>query len=198
MEQFETSPLVAGFIQRMQTIVAPLEELEVNKCFALPKGELSFSVIEDFLEDASKGKRVYVVVEHESGFEVARLPDGSNRKLFYKQTRPVVSLQCGQGEGDYAATCLRIVSEYAESTFEDVDKYKSVSKQMKDEGIISHSYIQRRLGAVALFKNAVEGSTAAIKRGTAALVENGKLEEVPDGVAKNVFETSAKLYKIIL
>lgn len=198
MEQFETSPLVAGFIQRMQTIVAPLEELEVNKCFALPKGELSFSVIEDFLEDASKGKRVYVVVEHESGFEVARLPDGSNRKLFYKQTRPVVSVQCGHDENEYAAACLRIVGEYANATFEEVNKYKSVTKQMKDEGVISHSYIQRRLGAVALFKNSTEGATVAIKRGSAVLVESGKLEEVPDNVAKNVFESSAKLYKIIL
>ncbi|CAB4123315.1 hypothetical protein UFOVP40_13 [uncultured Caudovirales phage] len=196
MEQFESSEELQSFSKLSQTIGVQLEELKEGFSFPFSKDEYTFETLEDFAEAASKGKRVFVVKDHASALELARLPDGTNRAIFYKQQRRASSVQCGQSVEPFN-DLLRIVSEYAQSTFEEVSKYQSGTLEMKKEGIITKAYMQRRTSGLASFRKSVTGASEALSASTDALVSAGFIQEVPKSVAKGIFETDAKIYKIL-
>jgi hypothetical protein len=196
MEQFESSEELQSFSKISKTISVQLNELKEGFSFPFPKNEYEFETLYEFAEAASKNKRVFVVKEHEAAFELARLLDGTNRTIFYKQQRRASSVQCGQSLQAFN-DLLRIVNEYAQSTFEEVSKYQSGSLEMKKEGIITKAYMQRRTSGLASFRKSVTGAAETLSASIDALVGADFIQEVPKSVAKGTFETDAKIYKIL-
>ena len=90
----------------------------------------------------------------------------------------------------------KVIDEYKEFDFKQVECYKAVSEEMKRDGVISYSYLHKRLSKMSAIKNAIEGTTEKIKQ----LVEEAKtnciLSELPPNLCKEAYKTTARLFKI--
>ena len=67
---------------------------------------------------------------------------------------------------------------------------------MKRDGVISYSYLHKRLSKMSAIKNAIEGTTEKIKQLVEEAKANGILSELPPNLCKEAYETTARLFKI--
>ena len=83
------------------------------------------------------------------------------------------------------------------SGVEDKDGYKAVSEEMKRDGVISYSYLHKRLSKMSAIKNAIEGTTEKIKQLVEEAKTNGILSELPPNLCKEAYKSSARLFKML-
>lgn len=198
-EYFEPSNIGECYLKHVEAM-KPIKDQPQGKSFAINKDDYSLSLLRDIADCSNVGKKAIVVIEHEEVFEVQRLPDGSNTKLFYrystgkKRGNRVELSECE----DSIEEIKRILKEYVEDNLEECIKYdKNINAEIKAEKIVSYAYVQRRCIGLAAFKKAPEGAAKRFKVAIEELVEEGYLKAVPKMVASGTYETSAKLYQII-
>ncbi len=193
----EPSSAAEFFLKPMKALER-CTDLECGKSFGIAAKGHSLLLLRDIAADSySVGKKAFVVINHgTNGYEVQRLPDGCNVKLFYKHLQSSVEtekkniIEIDSATSEIKKKC----TEYMEFGIEHAHKYdNTISKEMKSSNIVSYAYIQRRISAMAVIrKNGANAITLAI----ATLVERKELIEIPADVASSRFNKKAKLYQI--
>lgn len=174
------------------------KSIEILKGMAGNTGRpISHQLLRKLCGHLSVGKKVFVCVEHEAAFEIKRLNDGANAKLFYEFLNPdeVVKIETG----DQSLEKMRdLLNSARELKYEDMSKYDGgFTLKMKADNLISYSFIQRRLACVASFRKNPMGATNKIKACLNDLIEEGFIVEIPSSVLRKKYDTSSKLYQII-
>jgi hypothetical protein len=103
--------------------------------------------------------------------------------------------EVGSVDGDEAkqrAAVLRIIAEYLSRDFASLAKY-DVVEEMHKRGVITHSYLSRRLFTLPAFKDRL-GPTAAIKRVVQRMLEDDELREMPSKQMVETFGSKPKAY----
>lgn len=91
------------------------------------------------------------------------------------------------------------IREYLSKDWDYIKKYcYDNSKQMHEDKIIPHEFFNKRISKLAAFKNDKFGGTVAIKKCLQTLVDNGKLIELKDNALKIKYNTTKKMYKVLI
>lgn len=181
----EPSPVGGEFMRHAQAM-EPASRVPVYKAFAIAPG-FNVGMLRKMAENY-KPKRIVVIDHGENGCEVRRLGNNDDVSLFY------ASIQ--QNEENGYNLLQKVIEEYKEFDFKQVESYKAVSEEMKRDYVISYSYLHKRLSKMSAIKNAIEGTTEKIKQLIEEAKTNGVLSELPPNLCKEAYETTARLFKI--
>ena len=184
-EWLEPSPVGDEFMNHARAM-EPASRVPTYKAFAIAPG-FNVGMLRKMAE-SYKPKRIVVIDHNENGFEVRRLGNNDDVSLFYASIR--------QNEENGYNLLQKVIDEYKEFDFKQVECYKAVSEEMKRDGVISYSYLHKRLSKMSAIKNAIEGTTEKIKQLVEEAKTNGVLSELPPNVCKEAYETTARLFKI--
>lgn len=185
-EWLEPSPVGDEFM-RHSAAMEPAARVPVHKAFAIASG-FNVGMLRKMAE-AFKPKRIVVIDHGEQGFEVRRLGNNDDVSLFYASIR--------QNEENSYNLLQKVIDEYKEFDFKQVEFYKAVSEEMKRDGVISYSYLHKRLSKMSAIKNAIEGTTEKIKKLVEEAKTNGILSELPPNLCKEAYKSSARLFKML-
>lgn len=190
----DSSNVNAEFMQHVNAM-KPVESQPEGKSFYLPLDGPKIKLLREIAKRASIGKKAFVVVTTEAGFEVMRLPDGTDTELFYRYLEKVEEPSGEKGSGK--KYIVQLIDRYADKSFSDLSKteLESTNKKMKDANVFSYSMIQRACVGLAFFRHADGGATPAIKKALVELVDDGFLEILPRSQSSSIFESNAVLYK---
>ena len=181
----EPSPVGGEFMRHAQAM-EPASRVPVYKAFAIAPG-FNVGMLRKMAE-SYRPKRIVVIDHGENGCEVRRLGNNDDVSLFY------ASIQ--QNEENGYNLLQKVIEEYKEFDFKQVESYKAVSEEMKRDYVISYSYLHKRLSKMSAIKNAIEGTTEKIKQLIEEAKTNGVLSELPPNLCKEAYETTARLFKI--
>ena len=186
----EPSPVGGEFIRHAQAM-EPASRVPIYKAFAIAPG-FNVGMLRKMAE-SYKPKRIVVIDHNENGCEVRRLGNNDDVSLFY------ASIQQNEEVEESALESLQsILDEYKNLTFEEAARYKaSISKQMKNDNVVSYSFIHKRLSKLSVARNSKDGETACVKRAIEEAKANGVLSELPPNLCKEAYETSAKIFKVL-
>ena len=92
----------------------------------------------------------------------------------------------GQGYTKQLADLRRVVVEYIEKDFEDLEKY-GVTEKLWNKRVMPYTYVQRRVANLAAFKKDRRGTKYAIRGAIEELESTGVVEKVPRQQLKNDF-----------
>lgn len=188
---------VGAFYAKHVAAMAPCKDQPQGTSFAIPLEGFNCQCLRDIAETYNVGKLAYVVIEHSTGYEVQRLEDGSNTKLFYRYLI---------NEGSKAVhvstpieVLLLTVEAYGKAdSFEAFAKYDAnLTHAMKQDNVFPYALMQRKLASNSALKNSRVGATEALKKAFDELVEYGYISDVPTEEAKAKYQTNAKLYRIV-
>ncbi len=186
-----------NFYRKHVDIMAPVSSQPVDRSFAVPKEGLSFSLLKELADSLSVGKRRIVVIEHEAAYEIQRIPDNYNLRLFYRYLNEN-SMKPFGANSDTMENIKRIAFDYLKS---DVDKNlnydKNLSLLMQQNNVISYAYLQRRIASLAAFRRAPEGSSMHLKNILGELEKTGFIVKLTKATTDRSYGTSAKLYQIM-
>ncbi len=190
----DPSPVADSFISHTEAL-KPCAELPVDKCFTLRATQFHLSLLRELVDaDWNVGKVAIVVIKHPEVYEVRRLADGSNVKLFYKNLEPV------QFDKACYLKLTKTLCEYLHNDAEDSKKYmmeiKDLTALLVASGVLSFSYLQRRLVNVACFKNNTKGANLALKEAIDQAIKKGILIELNADDVKNKYEINSQLFEI--
>lgn len=199
---FPPSP-EASFYRAHAALLTDCSRQPTNSSLAIAKGmagdtgrPISGELLRELCAHMSVGNKVFCCIDHgEGGFEVHRLEDGSSAKLFYKFHKTPTFGLCLD---DKAMQAIRgLLKGFNDLPIEEVLRYdKGYKIEMKAACVVAYSFIQRRMGCIAAFRSAPEGSTHKIKECLAALIQNGEIVQLSKEQASSQFNTSALLYKV--
>ncbi len=175
------------------------DELPEHFSFALDKKRFDLKILTEVATSKSVGNKVFAVLEHEESFEVRRLPDNTDLRLFYRYlARNKFSNEGSKSNSERVSKATEVLKDYTRMSFEEIEKYKaSITEFMKNQNVLSYSYIHKRLAQIAIFRNSLLGSTSEIKSVIEDLISMEFLEEVPKEVRSSLFNSNAKMYKIL-
>ena len=185
-EWLEPSPVGDEFMNHARAM-EPASRVPTYKAFAIAPG-FNVGMLRKMAE-AYKPKRIVVIDHEQSGFEVRRLGNNDDVSLFYASIR--------QNEENGYNLLQKVIDEYKEFDFKQVEFYKAVSEEMKCDGVISYSYLHKRLSKMSAIKNAIEGTTEKIKQLVEEAKTNGILSELPPNLCKEAYKSSARLFKML-
>lgn len=185
-EWLEPSPVGSEFM-RHSAAMELAARVPVYKAFAIAPG-FNVGMLRKMAE-GYKPKRIVVIDHEENGFEVRRLGNNDDVSLFYASIEQ--NEECG------LESLQKIIDEYKNATFKEIEGYKAFSEEMKRDEVISYSYLHKRLSKIATIKNAVEGSTEKIKQYVELAKEKGLLSELPPNLCKEAYKSSARLFKLV-
>lgn len=185
-EWLEPSPVGDEFMNHARAM-EPASRVPTYKAFAIAPG-FNVGMLRKMAE-AYKPKRIVVIDHEKSGFEVRRLGNNDDVSLFYASIR--------QNEENGYNLLQKVIDEYKEFDFKQVECYKAVSEEMKCDGVISYSYLHKRLSKMSANKNAIEGTTEKIKQLVEEAKTNGILSELPPNLCKEAYKSSARLFKML-
>ena len=186
----EPSPVGSEFMRHSQAMEAAAR-VPVHKAFAIAPG-FNVGMLRKMAE-SYKPKRIVVIDHEENGFEVRRLGNNDDVSLFY------ASIEQNNEVEESALECLQtILDEYRNFSFEEAARYKaSISEQMKNENIVSYSFLHKRLSKLSVARNSKDGETACVKRAIEEAKESGLLSELPPNLCKEFYKSSARLFKML-
>ncbi len=96
-----------------------------------------------------------------------------------------------------AGEIIRAIKNYIRSPYEDVQKYMQFkSPKMHQDGIIPYGYLNKRLVAVAAFRNDKSGATFAIKRTIQNLIDGDRIKELGKVWAQEKYGTSQRCFAV--
>lgn len=96
-----------------------------------------------------------------------------------------------------AGEIIRAIKNYIRSPYEDVQKYMQFkSPQMHQDRIIPYGYLNKRLVAVAAFRNDKSGATFAIKRTIQNLIDGDRIKELGKVWAQEKYGTSQRCFAV--
>ena len=189
-EWLEPSPVGSEFM-RHSLAMEPAARVPMHKAFAIAPG-FNVGMLRKMAE-SYKPKRIVVIDHEENGFEVRRLGNNDDVSLFY------ASIEQNKEVEESALECLQnILDEYRNFSFEEAARYKaSISEQMKNDNVVSYSFIHKRLSKLSVARNSKDGETACVKRAIEEAKANGLLSELPPNLCKDAYESSARLFKML-
>ena len=189
-EWLEPSPVGNEFM-RHSLAMEPAARVPMHKAFAIAPG-FNVGMLRKMAE-SYKPKRIVVIDHEENGFEVRRLGNNDDVSLFY------ASIEQNKEVEESALECLQnILDEYRNFSFEEAARYKaSISEQMKNDNVVSYSFIHKRLSKLSVARNSKDGETACVKRAIEEAKANGLLSELPPNLCKDAYESSARLFKML-
>ena len=187
-EWLEPSPVGSEFM-RHSLAMEPAARVPVHKAFAIAPG-FNVGMLRKMAE-SYKPKRIVVIDHEENGFEVRRLGNNDEVSLFYASIE-----QNNEGLFDSFDFLQKVIDEYKNATFKQIEGYKAVSEEMKRDAVISYSYLHKRLSKVSAIKNASEGVTEKIKHLIEEAKESNSLLELAPNLCKEAYNSSARLFKI--
>jgi len=185
-EWLEPSPVGDEFMNHARAM-EPASRVPAYKAFAIAPG-FNVGMLRKMAE-SYKPKRIVVIDHGEAGCEVRRLGNNDDVSLFYASIR--------QNEENCYNLLQKVIDEYKEFDFKQVECYKAVSEEMKRDGVISYSYLHKRLSKMSAIKNAIEGTTEKIKQLVEEAKTNGILSELPPNLCKEAYKTNAKIFKVL-
>ena len=190
-EWLEPSPVGNEFVRHSQAM-EPAARVPVHKAFAIAPG-FNVGMLRKMAE-SYKPKRIVVIDHEESGFEVRRLGNNDDVSLFYASIKQISeSSEKVFDLSDFE----KFLEEYKTATFEQIEKYKAVNEQMKRDAVVSYSYLHKRLTKLAFFKNSEHGETTELKKAIEAAIEAELITELPPNLCKEVYKSSARLFKLV-
>src|SRR5690349_10795387 len=114
MEYVQSSDAAAFYLRHVEAMKAVDKQPE-GFSFAVVKIGFSLALLRNLADLANVGKKAFVVVEWPEAFEVQRLPDGSNTKLFYRYH----ALQANATE-EAAVKVREVLADYKQLSFDSV------------------------------------------------------------------------------
>jgi hypothetical protein len=187
----EPSPIGAQYVAHEQAMRL-CRSVPIDKAFALAAG-FNVGMLRRIAE-GYKPKKIVVIEHGEAGFEVRRLGDNADTKLFYESISPG-STEVKQTKTKKDEIC-KVLRSMFEVTDEQLTKYDQLAVVAKNAGCASYSYISRRVSALAAFKNDEQGSTNAIKATLDELEGEGLIRKLSEDEAKELFGSSAVFYRV--
>ena len=201
-EFIDPSP-VGEELMRHYAALEPCERIPVAKSYTLPMAEYKAPLLMGLLKQISKLNRVLVLIEHaELGlFEIRRLPNGYDAGFFYHTLK--ASADTSDNVGNYEEAELReklldaLKASFVLSGDETKSYDRNFSLQMKNENVVTYTYLHRKLANVAAFRKAKGGATEALKNALDTLCDEGIIERVPPAYAEKAFQVTAKVYRLM-
>ena len=201
-EFIDPSP-IGDELMRHYAALEPCERIPVAKSYTLPMAEYKAPLLMGLLKQISKLNRVLVLIEHaELGlFEIRRLPNGYDAGYFYRTINAPADML--SNVGNYEETELRekFLEAFKNALLASNDETKSydpsLSLQMKNEKVVTHTYLHRKLTNVAAFRKSTGGGTAALKKTLDTLCDEGIIERVPPAYAEKAFQVTGKVYRLM-
>ncbi len=96
-----------------------------------------------------------------------------------------------------AGEVVRVIKDYITSPYEKVEKYLQLkSPNMHHDRVIPYSYLNKRLSAVAAFRNDKAQATFALKRTIQTLVDTDRLREVSKMTINEKYGTSQRCFVV--
>ena len=189
-EWLEPSPVGDEFM-RHSAAMEPAARVPVHKAFAIAPG-FNVGMLRKMAE-SYKPKRIVVIDHEENGFEVRRLGNNDDVSLFYASIKQNKKIE------ENALDCLQtILDEYRNFSFEEAARYKaSISEQMKNENVVSYSFLHKRLSKLSVARKSKDGETACVKRAIEEAKESGLLTELPPNLCNEAYKSSARLFKLV-
>lgn len=197
MSQYHNPSNVGSFYLRHVQAMEPVRELPVGKSFGLELEGFSIDLLKDVLKDMKLEKKAIVIIPwYETNMvEIQRLPDGSNTKTFYKYLRADNQPKLEGGKSERVWECCQ---DYMTGNFDYSNYDANITAEMHASKMITYAILQRKLVPTALFRNAPEGATKALKVAVKELIDKGRLIEVPRTVGKERFKLGAKIFEIVV
>ena len=201
-EFIDPSP-VGDELMRHYAALEPCERIPVAKSYTLPMAEYKAPLLMGLLKQISKLNRVLVLIEHaELGlFEIRRLPNGYDAGFFYRTINAPADAPSNVGnydETEIREKLLDAITDALATSTEDGQKYDAkFSLHMKNENVVTYTYLHRKLANVAAFRKAKGGATEALKKMLDTLCDEGILERVPPAYAEKAFQVTAKVYRLM-
>lgn len=197
MTVFTNSPEVEKTTLMLQPIIEALSKLDYGQSVLLPI-EFDFNFIEETAKEFSKGKKAYVVVKHDDefnrGYELAMLPCGQTRTLFYALTKAdIPEATVNQDAEDEVMTKI---NKYLKSDFKDVKVYGVPSFEIMMDGVIPYPYIQRTCVSLSAFKKGQVTGTKAIINALTNLIDKGKLIELDKKEVESKYGIKTRAFKL--
>lgn len=186
------SPVGNEFMRHAQAMRL-CRSVPVDKAFALAPG-FNVGMLRRIAE-GYKPKKIVVIEHGEAGFEVRRLGDNEDAKLFYESISSLNVVEGKQAKDKKEEIC-RILRSMFEATDEQILKYDQQALPARNAGCTSYAYINRRTAALAAFKNDAQGSTEAIKATLDEMENEGTIRKLSEDEAKELFGSSAVFYRV--
>jgi hypothetical protein len=184
---------IGGEYMRHEQAVLKAAKVPVHKAFAIAPG-FNVGMLQK-LADNYKPKKIVVIEHGENGFEVRRLADSADVKLFYASLNPQPIAQTyGSAEDTQRNEVLRIIKDFFQSTEDSISKYDAKGVEAKRMSCVTASYIQRRLAGTAAFK----GSTNSLKEIYAKLEQDGLIKKLSKEETEEFFNSTANFYRVVI
>lgn len=90
----------------------------------------------------------------------------------------------------------RICQEYVVSDWDELANYKALKRDMHRMNVIPYRYLIQRLSPLAPFRCDKMGSTNAVKKTIATLVDSGDIQELPVGQIEKEYETRQRCFVV--
>jgi len=171
----------------------PANRVPVGKAFGLPAG-FNVGLLREIAEDV-KGRKIVVIEHGEHGFEIRRLPDNANTKLFYKVVNTKRGEEIAVGE-DASEVVVKVLSNFLVEGAEKASAYDQKAAEGHSIGLVTYSYLHRRLARLAPFRNSDIGTTKALKAAIQEAEQAGYLAKLSTEDSKDLLETTAAVYRI--
>lgn len=201
-EFIDPSP-VGDELMRHYAALEPCERIPVAKSYTLPMAEYKAPLLMGLLKQISKLTRVLVLIEHaELGlFEIRRLPNGYDAGFFYRTINAPADTPNNVGNYEEAELREKLLEALKTSFVLSDDETKSYdpsfSMQMKNENVVSYTYLHRKLANIAAFRKSKGGATEALKKTLDTLCDEGVVERVPPAYAEKAFQATGKVYRLM-
>lgn len=214
---FESSPLARQTLDALrahQIAVAGVADAPAGVSLAL-SGQYSLELLRFLAREYDAA-----VIEHDAGaFELFALPAGTTPSEFYaalatlaspepeKRAKAPETAQKREACPSHADASdemsaivgkLRdILAAYLQTPLADLLPYKApVSEKMLEDGVISYSFIYKRISGIAVIRKSAKSASLLIADAISELVKCKLLEDVSVSTAERVYGTSAALYRI--
>lgn len=201
-EFIDPSP-VGDELMRHYAALEPCERIPVAKSYTLPMAEYKAPLLMGLLKQISKLNRVLVLIEHaELGlFEIRRLPNGYDAGFFYRTINAPADAPSNVGNHEETELREKLLEAFEKGLLSSDDETKSYdpsfSLQMKNENVVSYTYLHRKLANIAAFRKSKGGATEALKKTLDTLCDEGIIERVPPAYAEKAFQVTAKVYRLM-
>jgi hypothetical protein len=125
-------------------------------------------------------------------------------ELVVNQTNALISKfesgEVGQSGGNEVSQINEVIKAIGTTINEPFERYAKYgdSDDMHRDGVVTHAHIQRKVTAVACFRNDKSGASNAIKRSITALLESDELRELPKSQMMAKYGRGAKAYVVAM
>ena len=189
----EPSPVGAQYVAHEQAMRL-CREVPIDKAFAVAPG-FNVGMLRRIAENY-KPRKIVVIDHGENGFEVRRLGDFADTKLFYESLQPEKVAAMEDPANEQVEALKKAIRTYIAASGEEIAKYDPKCVDGRAAGCISYSYLQRKTVSLSCFKSDPRGATNAIKAALLQLEAEMVLQKLSSEEANEIMKSDAAAYRI--